>query len=342
MPRSARLDYPGTLHHVIFRGIDGSVIVADNADRQDFVNRMSRLAEATETVIYAWALMTNHVHLLLRSGKGGLPLYMRKLLSGYAQHYNRRHHRSGHLFQNRYKSIICEEEPYFQKLVAYIHLNPLRAGLVTSLNELDRYPWCGHGIIVNSQQNLWQNRDYVLQSFGLTERTARENYQAFIENEVLKGKQDELVGGGLIRSQGGWSGVQSKRKQGAKALGDDRILGSSDFVLSILDEAEEHVRNQMPMVEIMQHVHKDIQHACDQYGITVSQFQSGGRIKPLPALRKELALKFVNEYGLSLAETARQFGVTTSGVYQLLNKKMGEAGPCNIHGSTLRSKCSGE
>ena len=105
MPRGARLDYPGTLHHVIFRGIGGCVIVEDNADRQDFVKRMSRLAEGTATVIYAWALMTNHVHILLRSGKEGLPLYMRKLLSGYAQYFNRRHHRVGHLFQNRYNLI---------------------------------------------------------------------------------------------------------------------------------------------------------------------------------------------------------------------------------------------
>ncbi len=321
MPRGARLDYPGTLHHVIFRGIGGCVIVEDNADRQDFVKRMSRLAEGTATVIYAWALMTNHVHILLRSGKEGLPLYMRKLLSGYAQYFNRRHHRVGHLFQNRYKSIICEEEAYFQKLVAYIHLNPLRAGMVASLHELEQYPWCGHGVIVHSVDNRWQDRDYVLESFGLKEGAAREAYKAFIAHEAGKGEQSELAGGGLIRSQGGWSVVQSKRKQGIVAHGDERILGSSHFVQSIMNEAEEHIPDQRPMVEIIQKVQEDIQQACVRAGITVPHFRSGGRMKPLPALRNDLALKFVHEYGLSLAETARQLGVTTSAVYQQLKKK---------------------
>lgn len=321
MPRSARLDYPGTLHHVIFRGIGGCVIVEDNADREEFMKRMSRLAEGTDTLIYAWALMTNHAHILLRSGNAGLPAYMRKLLSGYAQYFNRRHHRSGHLFQNRYKSIICEEEPYFQRLVAYIHLNPLRAGLVASLNELEHYPWCGHGVIVQSLENRWQDRGSVLQSFGLNEADAREAYKEFIAKEAGKGEQSELSGGGLVRSHGGWSVVQSKRRQGVAAFGDERILGSSDFVQSILHEAEDQIRSQMPMVEIMQKVQEDIQQASVGAGITVPQFQSGGRMKPLPALRKELALKFVHEYGLSLAESARLLGVTTSAVYQLLKKK---------------------
>jgi REP element-mobilizing transposase RayT len=321
MPRTARLDYPGTLHHVIFRGIDRCVIVSDISDRQEFVNRMSRLAEATGTMIYAWALMTNHAHILLRSGKMGLPAYMRKLLSGYAQYFNRRHNRSGHLFQNRYKSIICEEETYFQKLVAYIHLNPLRAGLVPSLNELEQYPWCGHGVLLKSVQNRWQNRDYVLESFGLKEGVGREAYKEFVTKEAGKGEQSELAGGGLVRSHGGWSVVQSKRKQGTKVLGDERILGSNDFVLSMLNKADEHILSQTPMVEIMQNVQEDIQQACKRTGITVLRFRSGGRIKPLPALRKELASKFVNEYGLSLAESARQLGITTSAVYQLLKKR---------------------
>ncbi|MCX6178326.1 MAG: transposase [Chlorobiales bacterium] len=320
MPRTARLDYPGTLHHVIFRGIERCLIVADISDRQEFINRMSLLAEATGTVIYAWALMTNHAHILLRSGKTGLPSYMRKLLSGYAQYFNRRHNRSGHLFQNRYKSIICEEETYFQKLVAYIHLNPLRAGLVPSLNELEQYPWCGHGVILKSVQHPWQNRNYVLESFGLKEEAGREAYKEFVTKEAGKGAQLELAGGGLVRSHGGWSVVQSKRKQGSRVLGDARILGSNNFVLSMLDKADEHILSQIPMVEIMQNVQEDIQQVCKRTGITVLQFRSGGRIKPLPALRKELASKFVNEYGLSLAESARQLGITTSAVYQLLKK----------------------
>ena len=107
MPRQARLDAPGTLHHVIVRGIEKRRIVDDRWDRGNFVSRMGEVASDTETVIYAWALMTNHAHILLRSGTHGLSKFMRRFLTGYAITYNRRHKRHGHLFQNRYKSIVC-------------------------------------------------------------------------------------------------------------------------------------------------------------------------------------------------------------------------------------------
>jgi len=144
MPRQARLDAPGTLHHVIVRGIEKRQIVDDVKDRKNFVARMGTIALETATPIYAWALMSNHAHILLRSGPKGLSVFMRRLLSGYAISYNIRHNRYGHLFQNRYKSIVCEEDPYFRELVRYIHLNPLRATLVKSVRELDGYPWSGH------------------------------------------------------------------------------------------------------------------------------------------------------------------------------------------------------
>src|SRR5262245_31856167 len=124
MPRQARLDSPGTLHHVMVRGIEKRQIVDDETDRRDFVRRLGALAEETRTPIYAWALMSNHVHILLCSGALGLAKFMRRLLTGYAVSYNLRHRRHGHLFQNRYKSIVCDGDSYFTELVRYIHLNP--------------------------------------------------------------------------------------------------------------------------------------------------------------------------------------------------------------------------
>src|SRR3989304_5421188 len=134
MPRQARLDAPGTLHHVIIRGLERGAIVKDDADREAFVTRLGKVAQATGTTIYAWALLPNHTprvlaHVLLRSGPAGLPRFMRRLLTGYAVIFNRRHKRVGHLFQNRSKSIVCEEDVYFRELVRYIHLNPVRASV---------------------------------------------------------------------------------------------------------------------------------------------------------------------------------------------------------------------
>ena len=152
MPRGARLDALWTLHHVIVRGIEKRRIVNDVADRKNFVKRLAELYAETKTNIYAWALVTNHAHMLLRSSEIGLSGFMRRLLTGYAISYNRRHRRWGHLFQNRYKSIVCDEDAYFTELVRYIHLNPLRAKLVKSLAQLDRYRWSGHGVIMGKIQ----------------------------------------------------------------------------------------------------------------------------------------------------------------------------------------------
>src|SRR5512139_4080901 len=126
MPRQPRLDAPGVLQHVIARGIEQRDIFSDRQDYHFFVNRLGSLINDTGMDCYAWVLMPNHFHLLLRTGPIPLPTFMRRLLTAYSVYYNRRYERSGHLFQNRYRSIICEEDPYFTELVRYIHLNPVR------------------------------------------------------------------------------------------------------------------------------------------------------------------------------------------------------------------------
>lgn len=211
MPRQARLDYPGTLHHVICRGIEKRDIVSDNKDRDNFIERIGGIAEKTGTSVYAWALMRNHAHILLRSGVNGLPDFMRKLLTGYAVTYNRRHSRHGYLFQNRYKSIVCEEGNYLLELVRYIHLNPIRAGVAKTLDELDAYPYSGHSVIMGRNRHKWQDREFVLRLFGDKEGRAKKEYRLFVEAGTDQGHRPDLIGGGLIRSQGGWSQVISMR-----------------------------------------------------------------------------------------------------------------------------------
>src|SRR3990172_6998640 len=133
MPRGPRLDAPGVLHHVMARGIERRRIFADNKDRDDFILRLGLLAERKALIVYAWSLLPNHFHLLVRTGSQPLSRSMRTLMTGYAGMFNRRHRRRGHLFQNRFKSIVCEEEPYFLELVRYLHLNPILAGIVVGL-----------------------------------------------------------------------------------------------------------------------------------------------------------------------------------------------------------------
>jgi putative transposase len=126
MPRQLRLDAPGTLHHAMGRGIETTKIFRNENDREDFIKRIEQLCSNGSWIVYAWALLSNHFHLLVRTGNQALSRNMRRLLTGYVINFNRRHKRHGHLFQNRYKSIICEDDPYLLELTRYIHLNPAR------------------------------------------------------------------------------------------------------------------------------------------------------------------------------------------------------------------------
>src|SRR4030042_4442690 len=112
MRRGPRLDAPGTLDHVMVRGIERRRIFENDRDREDFLKRLGKVVQEAQASCFAWVLVPNHVHILLRTGPTPLARIMRRLLTGYAVSFNLRHQRSGHLFQNRYKSIVCEEDSY--------------------------------------------------------------------------------------------------------------------------------------------------------------------------------------------------------------------------------------
>ena len=115
MPRKARIDAPGALHHIIVRGIERRKIFLDDFDRDNFLKRLGNVLSETATPCFAWALIPNHAHLLLRTGTTAIATVMCRLLTGYAVSFNRRHRRHGPLFQNRYKSILCQEA--FERLI---------------------------------------------------------------------------------------------------------------------------------------------------------------------------------------------------------------------------------
>ena len=200
MPRLARLDAPGVLHHIMIRGIERRKIFLNSKDYEDFLERLAMLLPETKTACYAWVLIPNHAHFLFRTGAVPLARLMRRLLTGYAVGFNRRHKRHGQLFQNRYKSIICQEDAYLRELVRYVHLNPVRAGIVCDVGELNGYPYCGHSALMGRKKRGWQDVEYVLGYFGETVGSARNTYAAYVEEGVGQGRREELTGGGLIRS----------------------------------------------------------------------------------------------------------------------------------------------
>jgi len=175
MPRLSRLNAPGVLHHVMGRGIERRKIFRSDRDRNDFIDRLSALVQEDSMEIYAWVLMPNHFHILCKTKNLPLSISMRRILTGYVVNFNKRHRRYGHLFQNRYKSIVCQEDVYLKELVRYIHLNLLRAGLVKDLKVLNRNPWSGHSALAGKVKREWQNTKYVLSFFG-SSNNSRKNY----------------------------------------------------------------------------------------------------------------------------------------------------------------------
>jgi REP element-mobilizing transposase RayT len=303
MPRSSRLDIPGLLQHVIVRGIEKRKIFLDDQDRALFVARLSALLKETGVRCYAWALIPNHIHLLLMPMRGTLSSFMRRLLTGYAVYFNRRQHRAGHLFQNRYKSIVCEEEPYLLELVRYIHLNPLRAGLVHDLANLDDYPWCGHSVLMGTRQMDTQEQQEILSRFGKSIKKARSGYRQYIADGVSAGRRNELVGGGLKRSLTQSNGVMEWGNF------DERILGSGDFVDSLQQHEllREKIASPISLPELVNRV-------AVLFNLPAEAVQRHGKAKPVSEARGIVTYLAIRESGYKGTEVCKVLHLTSSGI----------------------------
>ena len=314
MPRKARIDTAGALHHIICRVIERRRIFWTDFDRDDFLERLETVLVESETPCYAWALMPNHFHLLLRTGNAPIFKVMSRLLSGYAGSFNRRHRRSGHLFQNRYKSILCEEDPYLLELVRYIHLNPLRSKMAETMEELDRYRFSGHSKLMGHQDNAWQDVNTVLKLFGKRISAARSAYRAFVEEGISLGKRLELTGGGLIRSMGGWGAVKSLRRLREHVKGDERILGDSDFVESVLSEQSEHLERRYALQSQGYDFQALVRRVGDIFGLKPEMVTSAGKQPVRVEARSVTCYWAVREFGMTTVDVSRRLSITQSAV----------------------------
>ncbi len=314
MPRKARIDAPGALQHIIVRGIEGKRIFYDDIDRDNFVKRLTAILPESTALCYAWALIPNHLHLLFRTGKVPICTVMRRLLTGYASSFNRRHRRHGPLFQNRYKSILCQKDPYLLELVRYIHLNPLRAGIVSDLKGLGKFVYSGHGAILGKYDHSFQDVDYILGLFEKRVSEARKAYRTYVQKGIKQGRRSELVGGGLIRSAGGWSEVKGLRRAHAHMKGDERILGDGDFVKSVLDAANEQLERRYMLAAKGFDFEKVAQRVTQVFGIKMDQVLAAGKHPQTVKARSLLCYWAVRELGMNGMDVARKLGLSQSSV----------------------------
>jgi REP element-mobilizing transposase RayT len=299
----------------MIRGIEGRKIFNDDTDRENFIERLSMLLPETKTRCYGWSFLFNHAHFLFRSGPLGIAALMKRLLTGYAVSYNRRHRRHGQLFQNRYKSVVCQEDAYLLELVRYIHLNPLRARLVVDLNELSSYSYCGHSALMGKKKREWQDVEYVLGFFGKRLGAARKQYGSYVEKGIPMGRRPELVGGGLIRSLGGWDEVKKMRLSGQDRIkSDQRILGQSDFVTEVLLESEENFSRKYRLKNRGYNFEKVIERVSVLLQVDKEYITGRGRQKDRVRARDLLCYWAASELGISMVDLARKLDMTSAAV----------------------------
>jgi putative transposase len=239
---------------------------------------------------------------------------MRRLLTGYAQYFNRRYRRAGHLFQNRYKSLLCEEDPYFLELVRYIHLNPLRVrtSIVKNIHALEEYPWSGHGVIMGKKHYKWQNTDAVLAYFK-----GKHAYRAFIEKGIPLGKRSDLTGGGLVRSIGGWTALKAQKQP---ASWDERILGSSYFVTSVLKQARETYDQRTLAAGKGISIDRVISAVAKHLDLDPGDIKSAFRTTRLAQARALICYLSIDLLKVTGVEIAASLGLTRSAVSKLASR----------------------
>ena len=315
MPRGPRLDAPGVLHHVMVRGIDRQIIFRDDQDRDDLLTRLAALATDHRLEVYAWALLDNHFHLLVQTGKQPLERSMRSLLTGFATVFNTRHGRVGHLFQNRYKSVVCEAERYFVELVRYIHLNPLRGGMVRDFDALDEFAYSGHSALLGTVPRPWQATSRVLDRFGQRVSWARAAYRKFVSEGVVAGRRPEFAGGGLIRSAGGWTAVKKLREGRERFSSDERVLGGSAFVDRILREVD-RTRARPETVSPAPDLGTLKEIVCTACGLTPMAIRTRRQTRVIAEARAGLAYLWVEFFGQSARALAADLGFRHESVYK--------------------------
>jgi hypothetical protein len=239
---------------------------------------------------------------------------MRRLLTGHALYYNRRHRRYGHLFQNRYKSILCQEDAYLLELVRYIHLNPLRARLVPKLSSLDKYSFSGHSVLMDRRSNDWQDTEAILRLFGEKVSAARRQYRAYVEKGIALGKRDDLIGGGLIRSNGGWSNVKAMRRTKIFEKADERILGDGDFVQEVLARAEEKLKRRYALQAKGVSLERVADRVAEQFNLQSSELWIPGKHRQRVRAKSLLCYCANRELGVSMARLSRRMNVSVMAV----------------------------
>jgi putative transposase len=269
MARPLRIAFPGAFYHVLVRGNQRQDVFFDNQDRQAYLERVKRYKNELQFIFYAYALMVNHVHLLIETPTASISKIMQRINLTYTQYFNKKYEKVGHLFQGRYKALLCDRDEYLLSLIRYIHLNPVRANLV---KEPQDYPWSSHRDYLAGKEDLVDTKR-ALRFFSDRALQARRQYKDFVNEALGQGKNESL-----------YQGLQQQ------------ILGSDEFT----KEVEKKIvgldrRIRKPS---LQQILTAVQETT---GISMEQIASRGRNKQV-VLAREILVGVWREYGYKLLD----------------------------------------
>lgn len=288
MARKPRLHFPGACYHVILRGNQGQAVFSNDKDRNRFFFLIKEGIDRYQHRVHAFCLMTNHIHLALQVGDVPLSRIMHNLSFRYTQYINKKKKNGGHLFQGRYKAIVIEMDSYLLELIRYIHLNPVRAGMI---NILDEYPWSSHQAYLGMKEIGWLTTDWLLSRYSKQITKARKEYVEFVNRGLAGGQRKEFHIGNH----------------------EGRILGNDDFVQKVLDKMKEQTGKPYTLEEVISVI-------CQQHSIEPDDLARGGRQRKFSEPRAMVALLVRESSHLSLTELGQKFNRDLSGLSQAANR----------------------
>lgn len=283
MTRPLRIEYPGAFYHLTARGNEQKDIFREMKDRERFLEYLETSACRYKATIHAYCLMSNHYHLLLSTPEGNLSQIMRHINGGYTTWFNKRHNRFGHLFQGRYKAVLVDADPYAGELSRYIHLNPVRVGIV---RQPEQYQWSSYTAYAGKAKTpRWLTTDWLLQYFGQKPAAAKKAYVLFVNAALGAEEEDPL-----------------------KEAGPTLILGKRDFIDDIKEKylgSKDKGRDMPALKELKKAPLEGIIKAAKE------------EFRAKPELARKAALYLSHRYsGRKLREIGAVFGVGESAVSQ--------------------------
>jgi REP element-mobilizing transposase RayT len=306
MARKTRIEFPGAFYHVLARGNNKQKIFKDNQDYKVYITRLSRYHERYKCILYAYALMPNHIHLLLETGTIPLSKIMQGLQQSYTSYFHKKYISVGHVFQARYKAILCQREAYLLELVRYIHLNPVRAALV---EEPEDYLWSSHHVYIGYISQPFVEKSFIFSVLSDKESVAERIYKQFIRDGMDKGHQKSFYN-----------------------VIDQRFLGNSEFV----ERARRMIKNKdlngnLNTKQVI-NVHRDLVHfkkktlseilkaVTEITGVPPDSIISSSRERRISHIRSLFVFLAVRHAGISNRYIAEFLGRDISNITRMIQK----------------------